>query len=82
MSKAEKFKLIDIVSSVLLIVGGINWGLVGLFNINLVGSIFGYETFLSRLIYALVGAAAIYDLVQMKAIIRRWNIHYHEPVST
>ena len=45
---------------VLLIVGGLNWGLVGLFNFNLVGWLFGGATsWISRVIFALVGAAAI-----------------------
>ena len=45
---------------VLLIVGGLNWGLIGLFNFNLVGWLFGGATsWLSRIIFSLVGVAAI-----------------------
>ncbi len=44
---------------VLLIVGGINWGLVGLANIDLVAAIFGEMTALSRAVYALVGLSAL-----------------------
>lgn len=43
----------------LLIIGGLNWGLVGLFDYNLVDSLFGTATWISRLVYSLVGAAAI-----------------------
>ena len=45
----------------ILIVGGINWGLIGFFKYNLVDSIFGPDLFIvSRIIYALVGIAAIW----------------------
>jgi len=43
-----------------LVVGGINWGLVGIFNINLVAMIFGGGTATSRVIYIIIGMAAIY----------------------
>ena len=43
----------------LLIVGGLNWGLIGLFNYNLVDALFGNATWLARTIYAIVGASAI-----------------------
>ena len=43
----------------LLIVGGLNWGLIGLFNYNLVDSLFGNATWISRTVYAIVGASAI-----------------------
>lgn len=48
------------VSWVLVIVGGINWGLVGLFQLNLVEKILGEGTLLTRLVYILVGVAAGY----------------------
>jgi uncharacterized protein len=50
----------DWLAFVLVIVGGLNWGLVGLFNFNLVTFIFGSVPILERLIYVLVGIAAIY----------------------
>lgn len=55
-------KIIDNIFLVLLIVGGINWGLIGFFNFNLVGSVFGAYSFLSRVIYSLVGISAIYSI--------------------
>jgi len=51
------------VALVLLIIGALNWGLVGTFNVNLVHTIFGEMTALSRIIYILVGLAAIYMIV-------------------
>lgn len=47
---------------VLTIVGAINWGLVGLFDINLVTSIFGSTTFLTRMIYTLIAIAGIVNI--------------------
>ncbi len=52
------------ISLVLLLIGGINWGLVGFFNFNLVAAIFGPMTVLSRIIYALVGISALYVILE------------------
>lgn len=43
----------------LLIIGGLNWGLIGLFNYNLVDAIFGNATWLTRIVYIIVGVSAI-----------------------
>ena len=48
---------------ILLIVGAINWGLVGLFNFDFVAAIFGRLTIFARLIYIIVGLAGIYAIV-------------------
>ena len=72
-------KTLDIVVGALLIVGGLNLGLVGLFDFNLVSTIFGEMTVLTRIIYITVGLSAIYDLVMIKAISQRWNIHFKAP---
>ena len=53
---------IDWIAMVLLIVGGINWGLVGLFDLDLVAAIFGDMSLGSRLVYILVGASALWCL--------------------
>lgn len=55
----SKLKGLDWLALILVIVGGLNWGLVGLFNFNLVAAIFGELSALSRIIYTLVGLAAI-----------------------
>ena len=55
-----KINILDWVSIVLVIVGGLNWGLVGAFNFDLVATIFGVMSALSRIVYVLVGLAAIY----------------------
>ena len=65
-------KNLDILVAVLLVVGGLNWGLVGFANFDLVASIFGSGAWLSRIVYVLVGLSAIYQALQWKAIQRRW----------
>lgn len=66
-------KSLDIIVAALLMVGGLNWGLVGFFNFDLVGSIFGNMSLLSRLVYAVVGICALYQVMQWKSIQRRWS---------
>lgn len=53
---------IDWIAMALMIVGGLNWGLVGLFDFDLVAFLFGDQSLVSRVIYAAVGIAAIYSL--------------------
>ncbi|GMQ56132.1 DUF378 domain-containing protein [Vallitalea sediminicola] len=54
---------IDIVALILVIIGAINWGLIGFFEFDLVAAIFGgMYTIASRIVYALVGIAGIYSL--------------------
>lgn len=59
----NKLSAIDWVAMVLVLVGGLNWGLVGLLDFNLVGTIFGDMSALSRIVYSLVGLSAIYLLM-------------------
>jgi len=53
-------KTIDSIVALLLIVGGLNWGLVGLFDFDLVKAIFGEASLLTRAIYTVVGLCAAY----------------------
>lgn len=53
-------KMLHMVAFLLLVVGGLNWGLVGLFNYNLVESLLGGMAGASMLVYVLVGASAVY----------------------
>ena len=55
-------RAMDFISMVLLVIGGINWGLVGAFDYNLVAELFGTEAVLSNIIYGLVGIAALWAL--------------------
>ncbi|MGQ4273173.1 DUF378 domain-containing protein [Terrihabitans sp. B22-R8] len=54
--------IVNIITLLLIIVGGLNWGLVGAFDFNLVESIFGVGTALTRLVYILVGLSALVQL--------------------
>ncbi|MEJ2721367.1 MAG: DUF378 domain-containing protein [bacterium] len=66
-------KTLDIIAALLLVVGGLNWGLVGLFRFDLVGAIFGGQgAALARIVYLVVGLAAVYQATGWKAIQRRW----------
>ena len=65
-------KTLDVVAFALLVIGGLNWGLVGIFRFDVVAAIFGEMSILARIVYALVGLAAVYDGLTWKAIQRRW----------
>lgn len=52
------------IAFVLLLIGGLNWGLVGFFKFDLVAAIFGDMTTLSRVVYDLVGLAALFMIVK------------------
>ncbi len=58
-------KTISIIAFVLTIIGALNWLLVGLFGFNLVSTIFGTATFMSNLIYILVGIAGLWQIFFM-----------------
>lgn len=58
----SKMNALDWIAMVLLIVGGLNWGLVGMFDFNLVAALFGSQTPLSRIVYVLVGLSALYSI--------------------
>lgn len=52
------------IAFILVVIGGLNWGLVGLFNFDLVAAVFGAMSTISRVVYVLVGLSAIYFLVK------------------
>lgn len=59
-------KALNLVTLVLLIVGGLNWGLVGAFQFDLVASLFGgQDAMLSRVVYLLVGLSAVWQIVAL-----------------
>lgn len=58
-------RFLNLLTLALVIIGGLNWGLVGAFNFNLVAAIFGDASTLSRLIYILVGLSAIYQIMPL-----------------
>lgn len=59
----KNLSVLDWVALILVLVGGLNWGLVGFFGFDLVAAIFGPMSLLSRIVYAVVGLATIYSIV-------------------
>ena len=66
-------KLFDVIAAILVVVGAVNWGLVGLLQLDLVAMIFGDMSAISRMVYVLVGLAGAFQAIQWKAIQRRWS---------
>ena len=58
-------RVINVITLVLLIVGGLNWGLVGLAGFDLVAALFGDMSTLSRIVYVLVGLSALYQIIPL-----------------
>ena len=76
-SKEMNFmRYFDIIAFGLLVIGGLNWGLVGFFGFDLVARIFGSMSIISKVIYCLVGLAAVYEAMQFHAIARRWGCRW------
>ena len=69
-----KLNVVDVLAYVLVIVGGINWGLVGWLEYNLVDEIFGVGSGISRVVYALVGVAALYMVYAMFKVMGRSKV--------
>ena len=67
-------KALNIPTLVLVIVGGLNWGLVGLFDFDLVAAIFGAGSVLSRIVYILVGISAAWQLMPLFSAINSGEV--------
>ena len=65
---------VDVIAAILLVIGGINWGLVGLLNLYLVEFLFSSVPALMNAVYTLVGVSAVYQIVGLKGIQTRWNV--------
>lgn len=55
-------KIISLIAMILVLIGGLNWGLVGLFDLNLVAALFG-TTILAQIVYILVGVSALWLII-------------------
>ena len=55
-------KTLDYIALILVVIGAVNWGLIGFFSFDLVRLIFGDMTLVSRIVYALVGVSGLYSL--------------------
>lgn len=58
-------RIFNKITLLLLVVGGLNWGLVGVFGFDLVAALFGEMSMLSRIVYTLVGASALWQIVPL-----------------
>ncbi len=58
-------KPVNLITLALVVVGGLNWGLVGLFDFDLVAALFGAGSALSRIVYVLVGLSAAWQIVPL-----------------
>lgn len=56
----NKINGLDWLAIILVIIGGLNWGLVGLFGVDAVAALFGEMSSLTRIVYSLVGVSAVY----------------------
>jgi uncharacterized membrane protein YuzA (DUF378 family) len=68
-------RTLDVGAAALLVIGGINLGLVGLLGLNPIAGIFGGDAaVLTRLLYVAVGSAALYQVVNLRQIKQRWGV--------
>jgi uncharacterized membrane protein YuzA (DUF378 family) len=58
-------KWLNVITLILVIIGAINWGLVGLFDFNLVQAIFGFSPALLKIIYIIVGLSGLWQLMPL-----------------
>ncbi|HKZ16736.1 MAG TPA: DUF378 domain-containing protein [Geobacteraceae bacterium] len=69
-------KVLEGIGAILLLVGGLNWGLIGFFDFNLIAAIFGEGSIISNLIYGLVGLSALFEVLDFvfgfKSMQHRW----------
>jgi uncharacterized membrane protein YuzA (DUF378 family) len=74
-------KKVDLLAGALLVVGGLNWGLVSVARFDLVAALFGLRfgetNAATRIIYGLVGLSAVYIAAQLRALPRRWAAGSH-----
>jgi hypothetical protein len=76
LKEERSLELMDKIALVLLFVGGITWGLLGIFNWNLIGALF--SGFMARLIFIVVGIAAVYMAIVTPKILRYRQNHSHQ----
>lgn len=68
-------KALNLLTLFLVIVGGVNWGLVGAFDFNLVAALLGEQTVLSRTVYVLVGLSALWQIMPFARAIGHDEVH-------
>ena len=70
-------RFIDYIATPLVIIGALNWGLIGFFSFDLVAFIFGEFSPLSRVVYILVGIAGIYEITRLKTWFNYEKLAHH-----
>ena len=65
---------LDVLVAILLVIGGLNWGLFGLIDFNIVNYLFSSMPSVEKLVYSLVGLSAVYQVIGLKGIQTRWNV--------
>ena len=71
-TKGEIMQFVNGLALTLLIIGGLNWGLIGVFEFDLVAAIFGPMTLLSKIVYTLVGVSAVYSIFLLKPFVNTY----------
>jgi uncharacterized membrane protein YuzA (DUF378 family) len=67
----KKISALDWIALILIIVGGLNWGLVGAFKFDLVAAVLGAMSIVARIVYVLVGLSAIYGIFMLGKICKK-----------
>jgi len=67
----KSLSTLDWIALILVVIGGLNWGLIAVANFDLVAALFGDLSALSRIIYGLVGLSAIYVLISLGKLCRK-----------
>ena len=67
----KNLSALDWLALILVLVGGLNWGLVGILNFDLVATIFGTMSLLSRIVYSVVGLATIYMIAMAMKLAKK-----------
>lgn len=70
----KKLNWLDWIAIILVVVGAVNWGLVGLINLDLVAAIFGKMSLISRIVYDLVGLAGIYLIFAVGVFMKKGDM--------
>jgi uncharacterized membrane protein YuzA (DUF378 family) len=76
--KGSAMKAINLVTLFLIIIGGLNWGSVGLFGVDLVAALFGAGSPLARVVYILVGGSALWQLYPLARATRSSEVYAQE----
>jgi uncharacterized membrane protein YuzA (DUF378 family) len=58
-------KALNVITLILIVIGGINWGLVGLFDLNLVHTILSFSPILEKIVYVIVGLSGLWQIVPL-----------------